>query len=360
MKEMSDKMQTSMAGGSANEMQEDAEMLRQILDNLLLFSFAQEDLMENFKAIEVNNNNYATLLRHQKSLKTHFEHVDDSLFALSLRQPKLSETVNKEISEVYYNIDKALDVFAENQMFQGISSQQFTITAANNLADFLSEVLDNMQESLSMSAGQGGDGDMQLPDIIMSQEALNKMMEEGMKKGEKGKEGQGEKNGAQGKEDKPGQSGNDVKQNGGFGNGFSEDLNGELFEIYRQQQELRKALETQLLKDGQGSKGRGNGLLKQMEEVELDLLNKGFTNETLQKMMALKHQLLKMENASFQQGEDNKRESQTNVNQFENTSNNSIPSAKQYFNTTEILNRQSLPLHEIYKKRVKAYFKTKQ
>ena len=28
---------------------------------------------------------------------------------------------------------------------------------------------------------------MQLPDIIMSQEQLNKMMEEGMKKGEKGK-----------------------------------------------------------------------------------------------------------------------------------------------------------------------------
>ena len=94
-----------------------------------------------------------------------------------------------------------------------------------------------------------------------------------------------------------------------------------------------------------------------MEEIELDLLNKGFTNQTLQKMMALKHQLLKMENATFQQGEDNKRKSETNKNDFINNTNNQIPSIKQYFNTTEILNRQTLPLRQVYRKKVQEYFK---
>ncbi len=42
-----------------------------------------------------------------------------------------------------------------------------------------------MEESMSMSSGKGGQGEMQLPDIIMSQEELNKMMEDGMKKVEK-------------------------------------------------------------------------------------------------------------------------------------------------------------------------------
>ena len=94
-----------------------------------------------------------------------------------------------------------------------------------------------------------------------------------------------------------------------------------------------------------------------MEDVERDLLNKGFTNKTLQKMIQLQHQLLKLENATFQQGEDNKRKSRTNTQQFNNTLSDQHKTAKQYFNTTEILNRQALPLQQVYKKKVQDYFK---
>ena len=373
MKQMSDKMQRSMQSMSGEQMQEDVEMLRQILDNIVLFSFNEEELMEEFKTIDANDNKYANYLRKQNALKEHFEHVDDSLFALSLRQPKLSEEVNKEISEVYFNIEKALERLAENQVYQAVSSQQFAITATNNLADMLSDILDNMQESMNMSMGQGGQGEMQLPDIIMTQEQLNKMMEQGMKQGKKGqpknekgnKEGEGEKegdkgekgeNGKQGKEgDKDGKEGSSGKQSGGKGEGDSFDNEGLLYEIYQKQQQLREALNRRLEKEGKG--GLGDRLSRDMEDIELDLLNKGFTNQTLQKMMNLKHQLMKMENATFQQGEENKRESETNNDQFDNNTNNQIPTAKQYFQTTEILNRQALPLRQVYKRKVQEYFK---
>ncbi|WP_298550500.1 DUF4175 family protein [uncultured Algibacter sp.] len=370
MKQMSQQMQSAMQSGGGEQMQEDMDMLRQILDNLVLFSFDQEALMNQFKSIEINHNKFATYLKKQRNLREHFEHVDDSLFALSLRQPKLSEQVNKEITEVYYNIDKALGLLAENQLYQGVSNQQFTVTAANNLADFLSNVLDNMQESMSMSAGKGGSGDMQLPDIIMSQEELNKMMEQGMKKGEgKPKEGEGkkpgegEKEGEKGKDGKSGENGKgkgdpkgkDGEQTGGEGEGTNEGDSELLYQIYQQQQQLRQALQDRLAKEGKG--GNRDALVRKMEDIELDLLNKGFTEQTLQKMMDLKHQLLKLENATFQQGEDNKRESETNKNRFDNNSNNQIPTAKQYFQTTEILNRQALPLQQVYKKKVQDYFK---
>ena len=78
--------------------------------------------------------NYAKNLIKQQNLREHFEHVDDSLFALSLRQPKLSEQINKEITEVYFNIDKALAQFSENRLFQGTSAQQYAVTSANTLA----------------------------------------------------------------------------------------------------------------------------------------------------------------------------------------------------------------------------------
>ncbi|RSK41541.1 DUF4175 family protein [Mangrovimonas spongiae] len=358
MKKMSQQMQQSMAmmSGGGAQMQEDMDMLRQILDNLIVFSFDQEHLMNQFKRIDVNNNKYANYLKSQHSLKEHFSHIDDSLFALSLRQPKISELVNKEISDAFFNMDKALDVFSENRIFQGVSYQQYTITAANNLADFLSNIMNSMQMQMS-GQGQGSQStDMQLPDIIMSQEELNKQMQEGMKKSEQGKpkqEGEGKEQ--QGESGKPKKGEGQSSDNKGEGSA-SEDSYGEVFKIYQQQQQLRKALEEKLGKNG--NNGQAKELLQQMEDVELDLLNKGFTNQTLQKMMQLKHQLLKLENATFKQGQDNKRESHSNIQNFNNNSRNSIPDIKEYFNTNEILNRQALPLQPQYNKKVKEYFKT--
>ena len=361
MKEMSAKMTQSMMSGGGEQLAEDAAMLRQILDNLVLFSFDQEGLMKQFRSIGVNHNEYGKFLRKQSGLREHFEHIDDSLFSLSLRQPTISEKVNSKITDVLYNLDKSLSQLSENQIYQGIATQQYTVTATNDLASFLSDVLDNMEAEMNPSPGQGSGGDMQLPDIIKSQEELNKEMEEGMKKGQKGKpqsgeegqegeEGEGEKEGDTGK---PKQGENGTQQ--GEGEGNSEEMNGELFRIYQRQQQLRQALQDKLGKEG--SNGAGGELLKNMEEVELDLLNNGFTNQTLQKMMELQHQLLKMENATFMQGEDKRRESETNIKRYNNSTNNQIPTAKEYFNTTEILNRQALPLQHVYKKKVQEYFK---
>ena len=161
MKKMSENLAQMMASGGAgsqSQMAEDAEMLRQILDNLVLFSFDEERLMDVFKGIGVDNNQYGKYIVKQNTLKSHFEHIDDSLFALSLRQPKLSEQVNKQISEVYFNIDKALDQLSENRLYQGIAAQQYTITAANELASFLSDMLDSMEAQMNPMPGSGGKG----------------------------------------------------------------------------------------------------------------------------------------------------------------------------------------------------------
>ncbi|MFH4969260.1 DUF4175 family protein [Gaetbulibacter sp. M240] len=353
MKELKNKMESRAMSMSQEQLQEDTEMLRQILDNVVVFSFDQEELMKSFENSSQNDNKFASFLLKQNDLKTYFEHVDDSLFALSLRQPKLSETVNKNITDVYYNIDKALDLFSEADVYQGVSRQQFAVTAANNLSDFLSDVLDNMEENLSMSSGQSGEGDMQLPDIIMSQEELNKMMQEGMKNSDDGKPQNkgGEKEGNEPSEGSEG----DNKGSSGTNEGGDEMMNGLLYEIYQRQQELRQALQDKMSKQGLG-KDESN-VLDQMEEVESDLLNNGFNNETLQKMLDLKHELLKLDSATFLQGEDNSRESKTNGLQFENTVDDMTPKSKRFFNSLEILNKQALPLQENYKKKVQDYFK---
>jgi len=360
LQQMLQQMSQQMGAGGAKQLAEDAEVLRQILDNLILFSFEQEALMGRFNLASSNPRDYAVQLLKQSNLRNHFEHVEDSLFALSLRQPMISEPINKEVTEVFFNIDKSLALLSENELQKGLGAQQFVMMATNKLADLLSDALSNMEAQLQPSPGQG-EGEMQLPDIIMSQEALSEKIKKQL--GEKGQESEGDsgdpKSGNKGKEpgDKkgpdpsPGSEGSNSSQ-GSVNEGDS----GDLFEIFKQQQELRAALQELLQKNGISA--TDNALLKSMSKIEESLINNGVTQKTVDQMKALKHQLLKLNKATLQQGEDSKRQSDTSIGALSEEPAVSPETIKQYFNTTEILNRQSLPLRQNIKKKVQEYFKT--
>lgn len=379
MKQMSRALQTQMKSGQMESIDEDVKMLRQIVDNLVVFSFQQEDLMQNFKKIEYGNPIFGKKLNIQNDLKINFEHIDDSIFALSLRQPMIGTEINKSLTEIQYNIDKSLERLAQNQTRQGIGNQQYTITGANDLAVMLSEILGNMQMQMSMamgsgsgkgmpSPGSGSSSGFQLPDIIKKQESLSEKMKEGMNKGKKGSkgendgegegdgEGSGDGNGQHGENGRDSQRG-DKEGDTNPGNEMGEDMNGELFEIYKQQQLLRQQLQDRLSREG--LKGTGGDLIRKMEGIEQQLLDKGFNQNTLQEMLNLKHELLKLDKADLEQGQENRRESQTNIKDFHNPVQLSPEDIKKYFNTTEILNRDALPLQQDYKKKVQEYFKEK-
>lgn len=352
MKKMGGQMMEMMMGGEMEQLEEDVKMLRQILDNLLAYSFTQEDVMDQFKATNGRSASYGSHLKKQQDLKQQFRHVDDSLFALSLRNPKITEEITREVGNVHYSIDKALADLSENIVQRGISNQQYAITSANKLADFLSDALNSMQMQMQMQGsgkgkgkGKGQGNEIQLSDIIKKQEGLSEKMQKGMQKGQKPGEGKDGKDGKEGQ--KGGQQGEG--SDGGEGNA------GELLEIYKEQQQLREQLQRALEKEGMG--GNGQNAMRQMKEIEKQLLNKGFKNETLQRMLNLKHELLKLDKAIQQQGEENKRQSQTNKKEFDNAANQLPPALKEYLNSVEILNRQSLPLRPNFNQRVQTYFR---
>lgn len=354
MKQMGQSMQSEMEGGEQEQMEEDVKMLRQVLDNLLEFSFSQEVLIKNFKSTaSVSSASFTKYLKTQQDLKTQFKHVDDSLFAMSLRNPKISEQVTSEIGKVYYNIDKSIENFTENQLGRGTANQQYALTGANNLANLLSDILNGMQMSLSgMSGGKPKPGKgqgMQLPDIIKKQEGLAKKMGEGKpKSGSEGKQGEkgskpGEKNG-----NKPGSNGG---SNGNDGEGDAK----QVLDILKEQQQLRDALEKELQKNGMG--GSGQNALDQMKQIEKQLINKGFSNDVIQKALNLKYELLKLEKAMQEQNQDTKRQSNTNKTQFDNTAPPLPQRLQEYLNSIEILNRQTLPLRSNFNRKVQEYFK---
>jgi len=343
MMEISNALQQCSSGRSS--VAEDAEMLRQILDNLLMFSFKQESLFNGMENIDVEVSRFSKTIKDQKELRKLFEHVDDSLFALSLRRTELSEFVNEQITEVYYNIDKSLENIAENQVFRGASYQQYVINATNALAGFLADVLDNMQQSMKLGQGNGNDKGFQLPDIIKGQQSIQNKMNGQEPSGKDGEEKKGE--------DESGENGK-----GGSGNGVDEMGLNEIYEIYKEQQYLREQLEKQL-SDMIEEEDRNltKKLLRQMEDFQNDLLENGIIQRTQNKVNNIQHQLLKLENASFKQGKQKERESNTGVKNHTNSIITKPEALKKHKRDIEILNRQALPLRQNYREKVKSYFK---
>ena len=375
MKEMSAKMQKAMMEMEGESMEENMDDLRKILENLVIFSFQQEKLMDKFSETSTKHPDFGKDLKKQNEIKTYFEHIDDSLYVLSMRLPKISVKIQDDLSSVHYNLDQSLDNFSENRFPQGISNQRYVMTSTNSLADYLSNILNSMQNAMSMKMGKGKkgkSGGFSLPDLIKKQEGLSKKMKDGMKKGgEKGKGQEGKKPGKEGEKGEKGEVGKDGEggksgengENGkkqGEGKGDSnDDLDGELYEIFKQQSQLRQELEN-AIKEGENGKPGGNGAakkaLKTMEQLENDILQKGFNAVTLQKMQNLNYELLKLDKAALEQGKDKKRKSTANQKEYQKNKIKELQFKKQFYNQTEILNRQSLPLLQNFKKKVREYF----
>ena len=267
LKNLADKMQfenPSGGGGDQEELEEDLEMLRQILDNLVLFSLNQESNMYSFKGINADNPSYSSYVRRQHVLREHFDHVDDSLYALSSRNPKIGTKVNDLISDIDYDLDSSVLKLTDNNTNGGVTNLQYAISHSNDLALILSESLGQMNEA-SKPGKKGEKGKkskgFQLPDIIKKQESLNEAMKQMLGAGEKkpgeskkeeagGQKKPGDKgeSGEQGKQGKEGESG----EQGDKGKNGQSGENGESGENGQQGQNGKSA-------EGEGSSGQGDG-----------------------------------------------------------------------------------------------------
>lgn len=329
MKELSNQMQSGMMAMEMQAVEENIEDLKQILKNLVTFSEDQEDLMVNLEKVSDRNADFPELLKEQIKLKEHFDHIDDSLYSLSLRLVQLSSEIEKDLTDAHYNLNRSLANMSENRIQQGRGNQQYTMTAANNLADMLSGMLETLQNQQQMGSGQGSSKEqMSLPDIIKQQQGLMKKMEQGMQK--------------QGKQGEQGQ----------------EEISGEQFQLFQEQQMLREKLKQLLDQKGSGAK-EAKQALDAMEELEKMLLEKGFGKETLERMQKLEYELLELENASLKKKKDNKREATTNLKEYDPRKQQEILWKKLKGEEKELLRRENIRMQPDYRKKVKTYFEVK-
>lgn len=340
MQQMSKSFQESSDGMDAEQIELDIKATRQILTNLLRYSFEQEKLIERTKMVSASSPLYVDINKEQGQLGTTSKIIKDSLFALSKRVFQIATTVNKETSELDANIKKATMALQNRQTPSALIAQQSAMTNANNLALILNELLSNLMSDQQQaqsgdkdggdqgskgqkgapgqgSQGKKGQGQGQsgmgntMKDIITKQESLG----QGMQKAQGGKGQQGEGKGeGQGKGQGQGQSGEGGSSGGGSGSGQQGEYGDakELARLAREQALLRQQLQQlATMLNSKGVKGVNKSMAELqdlMDKNETDLVNRRLSKDLLLRQQQILNKMLEAENAIRDQEEDNKRQ----------------------------------------------------
>jgi hypothetical protein len=345
MDELSQKLEQMQADSQQQQSEEDINALRDILENLIRLSFDQEDIMLKLKTTNRNDPQYLKHTQTQKKLKDDAKIIEDSLFALSKRVPQLDAIINREISAINNNMDKAISHLAERQTPQANSRQQYSMTAANNLALLLSEALKQMQQQQAQQ--KAGEGSCSKPGASgkpkPSASEMKKMQDQINQQIQKLKEQMG----------KEGKEGNQGKKPGG-GSGMSE----QLAKLAAQQAALRQQLQKMANEMGndKGGKQALDKIAQQMEQTETDLVNKRITPETLKRQQEIMTRLLEAENAEREREMDEKRESKEGKNSNFSNPADFFEYKRLKEKEAELLKTVPPSLNPFYKNKVTEYF----
>lgn len=293
MDELSDELQEMMDGMMMEQMGEDMEALRQILDNLIRLSFSQEDLTLTYGAMSTNDPKYTETIKTQYDIKDNMSMVADSLRALSKRQMAIQSFVTKELNTIDRNFEQSINSMNDRQTRKALENQQLAMTSINNLALLLFEAFDQMQQQMMSMQSSGKSscpnpgkpgGSKQMKSMQQLQQQLNDQLQQ-MRDGQK-----------------PG------KQEGKQGQQMSE----QLARMAAQQAAIRKKMEEfrdQLKEETGKSDGSVSKIIEDMEKTEKDIVNRQITQETLERQKEILTRMLKSEKAEMQREEEERRES---------------------------------------------------
>lgn len=329
MKQLAQKMENMQSAMQVEQMQEDISNLRGILSNLITLSYDQERVMKEFRAVNQSNPQFVTLSEEQLKIQDDSKIIKDSLLALANRVMALSSFVTRELNEMDAQLEKSSTAIRDREQAKAVGYQQLSMTSMNNLALMLDNVLQQMQQSLASALGKAkGNEQKPMPGMSELQKQLNQEIRELRQSGKTGKE-----------------------------------LSEELAKLAARQEMIRKALreaeeklgENEGEKDGHGPGNLGN-LQKQMEQSELDLVNKNLSKQLQRRQQQILTRLLEAEKALREQELDTKRESKSAV-QYEKE----LPKAfeeylKQKQKEIELIKTIPPKLHPYYKKEVNEYF----
>lgn len=346
MQEMADQMEMNMLENEEEDLAEDIEALRQILDNLVQISFNQEDNMELLRPLNAHSTRLTDVIRSQHNIKENIQMVADSLEALARRQTAVKPFIQTEVGKIQDYLTSSITLLTDRKLQNALGQQQFAMTSMNNLALMLAESQKEMQQKQSECKNcknkKSGKGSCNKPggkgkpkSARELQQQLNRQMEALKRSMEQGQQQQGQQN-------KNGKS-----------------MSEQLAKMAAQQEAIRKMMQEYQnelkSENGVGDKSLDK-LIKDMEKTEKELVNRTITTETINRQKNIETRMLESERAEMEREKDDKRES-TEAKDIRN------PNPPKEWNMdkksqqqTEMLKSIPANLNYYYKEKVNQYF----
>lgn len=301
------------------------ESLRQAVHGLIKLSYDQELTMKDFGNVQQADPKYLTLSQNQIKIKDDAKVLEDSLLAISKRDPLMSNFVIKEIGDLNEHFAKASENIKERRKQNAATEMQLSMTSINNLALMLDDHFNAMMEMISKSKPGKGKNKKKgsEPSLSQLQKKINDKLNE-LKKG-----GKGERS-------------------------YSE----EFARMAAEQERIRRALEEMENKmKQQGGKMPGGNLSEEMEKTEMDLVNKRITDQTIKRQQEIMTRLLETEKSLREQNQEEERKGESAKDYAKE-----VPRAFEEYlkirqKETEFLKTVPPKLYPYYKKEVTEYFK---
>lgn len=356
MQELAEDLEQQQQEQQEEQLGEDIEQVRAMLKNLVRLSMQQEELIAKTKSTRVSDAAYQDILRVQNNIREDMKAINDSLFAMSKRQPAVGEMINSELEKISNHTEKAVETllrfnqahYANHRNNNATSSQQYAMTSMNNLALMLTESLENMKKQQKQGNNQKGKpnqscnnpsqgkGQKSQKSMRELQEALNKELERLQKELER-----------QAEHGKP-------------KIGESARLNEQIAKAAAQQELIRKMVQ-HAAEEAKRSGGKPNKKLeemqRQMEQTEKEIVNKTISRRTMNRQAEILTRMLESEKAQKKKGEDFERKSNEGKDSQRSSSEVDFSEFEKLKKRDMKLFKQIPPIYSpFYKQKVNDYF----
>ena len=287
MQEMANNMMMGMMAGGMEQMGEDAHLVRILLENVVRASHQQESLMDELGHMRVDDPSLRDKIAQQKGLSDNFSMVEDSLRAMALRQTAIRNFVFDELATIDQQTELALKNMNDLHFSIAVNYQHHALQSMNNLSLMLAESLNEMEMSMQMigsgssckrkSQPQQGKNMQQMQDL---QKQLGQQLEQLQKQ---------------------------MQQPNG-----NPSLSEEFARMAAEQEMIRQQMQQMLdemKRNGQVGDDGLNEIIKDMELLEEDMVNKRVNRRTIERNQQILSRMLESEKAQQKREQEEKRKS---------------------------------------------------
>jgi hypothetical protein len=294
MKEMQENMLAMMMGGGMDQLAEDAYLVRILLENVVRSSHAEEALMQEISTMKKDDPTVSQKISRQKEISENFAMVEDSLRKMANRQVMIKNFVFNELQVIDQQTEAAMQDILELRFANATHKQQNAMMSMNNLALMLAESLNEMDSQMNGSSSSScskpgkSKGQQGKPKQMKDMKDLQNQLGEQLKKLQQ-----------------------QIQQQQQDGTPMPE-MSEELARMAAQQELIREGMQQildEMKKNGMLGDDGINQIMKDMEKLEEDLVNKRITNQTIKRQKDIMSRMLKAENAQQEREKEEKRKS---------------------------------------------------